>query len=461
MNQIIEQISQVIISPSGSQIYHMVVAFSILSALYSLTMVAQIRPSPLRRQIFGLSFLLAIQIGMFLVGWLTWISIFDARMMPVLDRGSILISTTLLIWLWAFIDKKSFADLATVLLAILFATTFIGGALWWKAQAEYLYFNQSLLDQLFAIIALVLLCVGIGLFFTRRTGGWIYGTVMLAAILAGILLHLIYPSPQDYSAPIRVMLMIAMPVLMTYPFQVHILSGAGSAALKQPAPLAFSQPGHLNPSLDHKKNGGHRPETAVQRLDGNGNKATATRRLANSTNIQERPPLPLNTLEFSLEELITKVVEGQLQALVDKDVAVRIHLPDRQRALVGNVALVTETLTCLCANAIQISPDNTEVEIKAEVLNEGSGYEILTIQVSDQGVKLRGNTPALETSLRHPINPRFFQREAEEPLKLGKLKAAIESAGGQISLEKDHQWGGVYHVELPVRLSDQPRKVIR
>jgi hypothetical protein len=115
----------------------------------------------------------------------------------------------------------------------------------------------------------------------------------------------------------------------------------------------------------------------------------------------------------------------------------------------------------LCTNAIQISPDNTEVEIKAEILNEGSGYEILTIQVSDQGIKLRGNSQAVENNLRHPINPRFFLRDDEDPLPLRKLKTLLESAGGQLSLDKDQQFSGVYYVELPIRISNQPRRVIR
>ncbi len=107
--------------PTGSVIYHLVLVFSIVSALQS--SIFHLRASGFpqaRRTVFGLSFLLSAQVALFVLSALGNEGFINlALFLPPVDRALTLFSLVWMIWLWTFPEPSRTADAATALVSLL------------------------------------------------------------------------------------------------------------------------------------------------------------------------------------------------------------------------------------------------------------------------------------------------------------------------------------------------------
>jgi hypothetical protein len=73
MTSVIEQLLTIITTPPGNLVYHLVLAFSIVGALMSaINHYGSTERIQGRRMILGLSLILAVRLGLFLVAGLVW-----------------------------------------------------------------------------------------------------------------------------------------------------------------------------------------------------------------------------------------------------------------------------------------------------------------------------------------------------------------------------------------------------
>ena len=107
----LQQIFDLLTTATGNLAYHLVLAFSILSAFQMAIPFLSAKPASdtrNRRMFFGLVCLLALQLGQFIFSGLAWQGVLDgAFWLPPVDRGVMLLSLVLVIWLWLLPEKDA------------------------------------------------------------------------------------------------------------------------------------------------------------------------------------------------------------------------------------------------------------------------------------------------------------------------------------------------------------------
>src|SRR5512140_3606644 len=122
----LERVSSFLTTQEGSLVYHLIVLFSIASALQSAYVHWRSSEFPqASRTLFGLIMLMAAQRSGFTVILLGKLNLLHPEViLPPLDRAITAFSLVWMIWLWAFPEPSRSADAATWLLSVLVAAAF-------------------------------------------------------------------------------------------------------------------------------------------------------------------------------------------------------------------------------------------------------------------------------------------------------------------------------------------------
>lgn len=216
METIFEQMIDLLTKSQGGLVYHLVLAFSIVSSLQAAAAHSGSSPRK-RRMVFGLALLLLGQVVLFFSSALAWPGILNEHLfLPPLDRAIFLFSLVWVVWLWGFPTPARLGDLVTgflnlgVLLLFLFTYTS------WVAQGANLPFNNSWMDWVWELAALFVVLTGMGIVFLARQTAWGFGIGMLGLILAGVVAHLFFsPASGDLSGYLRLGQLAAFPLLPT------------------------------------------------------------------------------------------------------------------------------------------------------------------------------------------------------------------------------------------------------
>ncbi|HKI54856.1 MAG TPA: ATP-binding protein [Anaerolineales bacterium] len=202
---------------TGSVVYHLVLVFSIVSALQSSFFLLRASGFPqARRTVFGLSFLLSAQIAIFILnafgseGFLN-LPIF----LPPADRALTLFALVWMIWLWTFPEPSRASDVATALVSLLVAAGFALSLIAYSQNPAESY-NRTIFDGYWQLASISVAVFGLFLLLIRRPNGWGNGMAIFLLAFAGHLLHMIF-GRQDGNFPgaVRLAYMAAYPILMT------------------------------------------------------------------------------------------------------------------------------------------------------------------------------------------------------------------------------------------------------
>jgi signal transduction histidine kinase len=239
------QILEILTTPPGNLVYHLVLSFSIAGAsLSAFSHGRQAGSSSPRRAIVGLSLLLLAQFTLMLNAALAQYFENAAALLPVLDRSVAAMSLVLIVWIWAFPEPFRLADAATVLLALLVLALAALNWIWWANQPPIDLFNGTPMDQLWVIFSLFLAVYGGLLLLIRRPPGFGAGMGMFALFFLGQLLHLLAPLPPgDYPGAIRLAQLAAYPFLLALPQRFPAPATRSAlqpiTMIEQPRPVRF------------------------------------------------------------------------------------------------------------------------------------------------------------------------------------------------------------------------------
>ena len=219
MGALFSQIFSLLTAPPGNLIYHLVLVFSIASALQSAFNHWRSSEFPqARRTMVGLGLLLCAQFFMFAFSGLGWQGLINpTASLPPLDRAFTLFSIVWIIWLWAFPEPSRPADAAAILLSLLIAAAMGLSLLTWPPQSSLTTYNGTTDDLLWQIASLGLISLGALTLLIRRPNGYGNGLALLALIFLGHLGHLAFHEDGNYSGIIRLAYMAAYPILLTLP----------------------------------------------------------------------------------------------------------------------------------------------------------------------------------------------------------------------------------------------------
>lgn len=232
-----QKILELIVQPPGNLIYHLALAFSVLSSLQAAIISRQSSRQPhTRRMVFGLSMLLLGQLILFFSSGFAWQGILNqSAFMPPLDRAVMVFSLVWIVWLWGFPNPSKLGDLLAGFLSLGAVLLFLFTYTTWSASGAGTPYNLSELDWTAMAAAGAIAILGMMILLFRRPAGWGYGIGMLTLALAGIVAHLLLPPVSEHlSAYARLGQLAAYPMLpsLLYRFTLGGAQPVESAAAK-------------------------------------------------------------------------------------------------------------------------------------------------------------------------------------------------------------------------------------
>jgi signal transduction histidine kinase len=240
MSSFFDQIFNLLITPPGNLIYHLVLVLSIAGALLSAINQWRINKYPqMRRMMLGLSLLLSAQVSMFIISALAWQGFIDPlSILPPLDRALTLFCLVWIAWLWAFPETSRYADGGAVLLSLFIVIGLTFGLMDWMLQlTTQSIFNASIQDTLWQVAAIGLI-FSTGIFlFIRHPNSWGNGLTFFALAFLGHLVYLLVNQGNgNFPGLVRLMYMTAYPILLTLPKRFPTPLGAPTT-VKQDIPI--------------------------------------------------------------------------------------------------------------------------------------------------------------------------------------------------------------------------------
>lgn len=226
MSTIFQQVLDLVTNNPGNLVYHVVLAFSIVGAFQAALSYWQSDEFPqVRRMVIGLGLLLGTRLLLFLVGGLAYFGFAEPHMiLPVTDRGIMLLGLVIIIWLWVFPEPSKIANAASGLLGLFCLTIFTLNQVWWSSNLDDTAFNVTITSLAWEILALLLLILGVILLLIRRPSAWGYGLAMMSILALGHFFQMFFPDLQnDYSGAVRLFEMAGFPLLWAIPNRFNIL----------------------------------------------------------------------------------------------------------------------------------------------------------------------------------------------------------------------------------------------
>jgi len=219
MDSLITQTFTLLTNPPGNLIYHLVLVFSVASALQSAFNHWRSSEFPQARRAFtGLTILLVAQLTLFAFSGLGWQGLLNPTVgLPPMDRGFIIFGIIWITWLWAFPEPSRAADAAALLLTLLVATAMGLSILTWQPQASQINYNNTFDDLIWQIASLIFIAIGALILFIRKPDGLWNGITFLALAFLGHVGYLMFGAEGNYSGIVRVAYMAAYPILLTLP----------------------------------------------------------------------------------------------------------------------------------------------------------------------------------------------------------------------------------------------------
>ena len=217
MNSLFGQLTSLLTDSPGNLIYHLVLAFSVASALQIATHQWRSSRFPqVRRTILGLSVLLAAQVVSFAIHALAWQGLLDpVLILPPLDRALTFFSLIWVAWLWTFPEPNRAASAGNAVLTVLTLVGLIASYINWVPVASSQIYNTTPDDLVWQVASMVFTLVISVILFIRRPNGWQNGLLFMVLSLIGHALHMLLPEPGNFPGVVRLFYMAAYPSLIT------------------------------------------------------------------------------------------------------------------------------------------------------------------------------------------------------------------------------------------------------
>jgi signal transduction histidine kinase len=149
-------------------------------------------------------------------------------------------------------------------------------------------------------------------------------------------------------------------------------------------------------------------------------------------------------LMYSIEEVVTQVS----QPLREKNVALRLDIPDDLPPIEGDQDAIIQILSHLMANAIAASPMNGEVVVRAE-LQETSEGKYLLLAVSDEGEGIEAAQLGHIFHRVYDTGDLTIRGLGDTGVGLPIVKALSEAMGGRVWVQSQVGAGTTFTVLMP------------
>ncbi len=173
-------------------------------------------------------------------------------------------------------------------------------------------------------------------------------------------------------------------------------------------------------------------------------------------NITARDQLALNPASVNLSQVIDETIAQCASNLRDKNIALRVDLPDQLPEMRADHDALHQILFHLLQNAEVATPNDGDIHltVRIETQEHEPGYALL--QVADSGVGIPAeDLPRVFSRLYRSENP-GIQGVGDNGVGLTIVKTLVEAHGGRIWVDSDPGHGATYSVLLPLGTDTVP-----
>lgn len=160
----------------------------------------------------------------------------------------------------------------------------------------------------------------------------------------------------------------------------------------------------------------------------------------------------LNLGSFDLMRAIDTSISDTSPAIREKNISLRMNIPDKLPKIQGDYEAVKLILTNLLQNAGMVTPLEGEITISVGYESYGDGQDYVLVQITDSG----GGIPAedIQRVFGDP-NERAgktgtIRGLGGSPLSLAFTKSLVEAHGGRIWVEAEQGEGSTFSVLMPL-----------
>ncbi|NUM46947.1 MAG: hypothetical protein HUU38_19760 [Anaerolineales bacterium] len=155
---------------------------------------------------------------------------------------------------------------------------------------------------------------------------------------------------------------------------------------------------------------------------------------------------------FDLMRAIDTAISDTSSSLREKNISLRMNIPDHLPKIQGDYEAVKLILTNLLQNAGTISPVEGEIRIHVGYESYGDSQDYVLVQVTDSG----GGIPADDLQRvfgemsERAGKPGAIRGLGGSPLSLAFTKSLVEAHGGRIWVEAEVEKGSTFSILLPL-----------
>lgn len=222
MDAFIQQIVSLLTTPPGNLVYHIIIAFSLISPFQSLIPFwNSSQKTVARRMAFGLGFLIVAQLILFVCSGLSWQGVLNqVVVLPPLDRAITALSLVWILWLWNFNRPVRWGDALAGVFSLLIILGAVASLILWPAELAVrpdMDFNTSTIGLAWELFSILVVLSGALLLFMRRPLLWGSAIAMQLLFMMGHLSQVALVSTGHYAGTVRLAQLAAFPLLMSLP----------------------------------------------------------------------------------------------------------------------------------------------------------------------------------------------------------------------------------------------------
>jgi signal transduction histidine kinase len=167
-------------------------------------------------------------------------------------------------------------------------------------------------------------------------------------------------------------------------------------------------------------------------------------------NMTARERLALAPVSVNLNQVIDEAIAQCASNLRDKNIALRVDLPDQLPEMRADHDALHQILFHLLQNAGVATPSDGDISlsVRIETQEHEPGYALLQIADSGDGIPLE-DLPRVFSRLYRSENPNI-KGVGDNGIGLSIVKTLVEAHGGRIWVDSDPGHGATYSVLLPL-----------
>lgn len=160
--------------------------------------------------------------------------------------------------------------------------------------------------------------------------------------------------------------------------------------------------------------------------------------------------MSLNPVMVDLNAVIDEAVAGMIAQLSEKNISLRVDLPDELPPIQADLEALQQILLNLLSNAIMATPADGEVTLRARVETKENEPSFLLLQVTDQGGGIPSSDLPRVFSRLYRADNVLIQGIGDTGVGLAIVKTLVEAHHGRIWVDTEMDHGSAFSVLLPL-----------